>query len=192
MLSEDFQIQEFYCQISFHTRSIPGRAILQPDIRKRACAYVHVSVCHTPSLTVARASLWWTRFIIERKASSKNMPNQGKSKPMTHRPHRGSAVLLHGDSAGTSLICPSTLPTFIFWTAPFLGCESRQSEGKVLPYLHMHCDNKGASSKSPVTVIRECCHTTVGIWVPLGIYPSALLKAKLCSIGEGDACKMLL
>lgn len=90
MLSEVFQIQEFYCQISFHTRSIPKRAILQPGIRKRAFAYVHVSVCHTPSLTVSRASVWSTRFVMERKALSKNMSNQGKSKPMTHRPHRGS------------------------------------------------------------------------------------------------------
>lgn len=186
MLSEVFQIQEFYCQISFHTRSIPERAVLQPGIRKRACAYVHVSVCHTPSLTVLRASVWSTRFVMERKASSKNMSNQGKSKPIYHRPHRGSAGLLHGAMT-------STLPTHIFWTALFLGCESRQSGGKDLPYLLMHCDNKGApSSKSPVSVIRERCHTTVGIWVPLGIYPSALLKAKLCYIEEGDACKMLL
>lgn len=62
-----------------------------------------------------------------------------------------------------------------------------------LPDLHMRSDNKAAlSSKSPASVIRECCHPTEGVCLPLGIYPCTLLKAKLCRIEAGDAFKTLL
>lgn len=73
-----------------------------------------------------------------------------------------------------------------------LAARPDNQKAAYLPYLHMHSDNKAAlSSKSPVSVIRERCHPTVGICLPVGIYPYTLLKAKLCGVEAGDAFKML-
>lgn len=72
------------------------------------------------------------------------------------------------------------------------ACPDNQKAAN-LPYRHMHSDNKAAlSSKSPVSVIRECCHPTLVICLPLGIYSSTILKAKLCGVEAGDAFRMLL
>lgn len=134
-----FQIQEFIAR--FHVT-------LKASLNEQFYSHVQVSVCHTPSLTVLTTSL-------KSLTGADYVSNGKESLIREHAKSRQKAKLwvtgliaglLHGYSAVTSLICPSTLPTHVFWTAPFLGCESRQSEGEDLPYLH-----------TCIVTIREHC-----------------------------------
>ena len=74
------------------------------DIQERACANVHESVCHTPSLTVLTTSLeslTVTEYVSNGKQSliREHAKIKAKTKPMTQRPHR----LLLGFTAATAL-----------------------------------------------------------------------------------------
>lgn len=169
------------------------------DIQERACANVHESVCHTPSLTVLTTSLeslTVTECVSygKEKLNPRTCKIKAKSKPVIHGPHR----LLLGFSMATALwplwSVHQHFPRALSELPLFLASCPDSQKAAYLPYLHVHSDNKAAlSSKSkPGSVIRECCHPTVGICLPLGIYPYALLKAKLCGIEAGDAFKMLL
>lgn len=160
------------------------------DIQGRACANVHQSVCHTPSLTVLSTSpesLTVTEYV-----------SYGKESLI--REHAKSRLKANLWLTGPVGFC---------WAFPWLQrCDLfdlsiNTSHAHFLNFflavcpdnenLHMRSDSKAAlSSKSPVSVIRERCHPTVGICLPSGIYPYALLKAKLCGIEAGGAFKMLL
>lgn len=111
-LSAVFQIQEFSARF---------RVTLKASLNEQFYSHAQVSVCHTPSLTVLTASL--------KSLAGTDYVSYGKESLIREHVKSGRkaklwlsgliAGLLHGYSAVTSLIRPSTLPTHVFWTAPF-------------------------------------------------------------------------
>lgn len=152
------------------------------DIQERLRTNAHESVCHTPSLTVLTTSpksLGVTEYLSYGKESL--IREHAKLRLKANRWLTGPIAFcwaflwvqrcdLFDLSIHTSHVR--------FLNCPFSWLRVQDSrEATYLPYLHMHSDNKAAlSSKLRVGVIREWCHPTVGICLPLGIYPDTLLR----------------